>query len=168
MVIQGMCFWRCCPANLCTFHSILKSCFGHACDLRLITCYLRNGFLVLVFYGFSHRSGVIGTGMYLNLPAVFAQLGLSCITLKFPFNSFIMHVIKIQWNFVFLFACFISEKSEVILMKISIMNSHQNVSVKFNLTVVTCTLFKFSHKNLIVHGVDVDAFKNYNLYFKHF
>lgn len=67
-----------------------------------------------------------------------------------------------------MFACFISEKSEVILMKISIMNGHQNVSVKFNLTDVTCTLFKFSHKNLIVHGVNVDAFKKYNLYFKHF
>jgi hypothetical protein len=79
-----------------------------------------------------------------------------------------MHVIKLQWNFVFLFACFISEKSEVILMKISIINSHQNVLVKFNLTDVTCTFFKFFHKNFIVRGVDVDAFKKYNLYFKHF
>ena len=53
-------------------------------------------------------------------------------------------------------------------MKISIMNSHQNIAVKFNLTDVTCTLFKFSRTNLIVHGVDVDAFKKYNLYFKYF
>jgi len=48
-------------------------------------------------------------------------------------------------------------------MKISIMNSHQNVSNKFNLTDVTCTLFKFSHKNLIVHGVDVVNFHIWGL-----
>jgi len=82
MVIQCMCFWRCCLANLCAIHSILKSCFSFACVLCLITCCLRNSSLVLVFYGLSHRSGVIGTGMYLNLLVVFAQLGLSCIILN--------------------------------------------------------------------------------------
>jgi hypothetical protein len=58
--------------------------------------------------------------------------------------------------------------SEVILMKIFIVDSQIVVSVQFNLADVNCTLCNFSHKHLIVHGVDVDTFKKYNLYFKHF
>jgi hypothetical protein len=67
-----------------------------------------------------------------------------------------------------------SEISELILMKIDIMDNHQKVSGEFSFTDVTCPLLYISFPmstslyKWLVHGVDVVIFKKYNFCFKHF